>query len=196
MGASPAGRLAPAADWPWPLREPPWPGPGDRPARPGRSRAPGLRPARRRPRRRGGRGYLIGLLRPLVTTVLAAGDLCLCTTRAGGGRPGTGRMTAPLILTVARPGYGKAVLAYRVNVCPGQPWVVRCSLLACQVPGGCYGIPWAGSALAVRSLASLSSCVSKRVKAPGLVAAGLTAALVCELGCPKMPISSSWPDIW
>lgn len=72
-----------------------------------------------------GEDNLIGLLRPLVTTVLAAGDLCLCTTRAGGGRPGTGRMTAPLILTVARPGYGKAVLAYRVNVCPGQPWVVR-----------------------------------------------------------------------
>jgi hypothetical protein len=72
-----------------------------------------------------GEDNLIGLLRPLVTTVLAAGDLCLCTTRAGGGRPGTGRMTAPVILTVARPGYGKAVLAYRVNVCPGQPWVVR-----------------------------------------------------------------------
>jgi hypothetical protein len=44
------------------------------------------------------------------------------------------------------------------------------------------------SAMAVKSLASISSCVSKRVKAPGLVEARLTAALVCEPGCPKTPI--------
>ena len=68
-----------------------------------------------------GEENLIGSLRQLVTTVLAAGDPCLGTTRAGGERPGTGRMTAPVILTVARAGYGKAVLVYRVNVCPGQP---------------------------------------------------------------------------
>jgi hypothetical protein len=36
----------------------------------------------------------------------------------------------------------------------------------------------------VRSLASISSCVSKRVKAPGLVAAGLNAALV-RAGLPE-----------
>jgi hypothetical protein len=41
--------------------------------------------------------------------------------QAGGERPGTGRMTAPVILTEARAGYGKAVLVYWVNVCPGQP---------------------------------------------------------------------------
>jgi hypothetical protein len=40
----------------------------------------------------------------------------------------------------------------------------------------------------VGSLASISSCVSKGIKAPELVAAGLTAALVCEPGGPKMPI--------
>jgi hypothetical protein len=34
-----------------------------------------------------GEGNLTGSLRPLVTTVLAAGDLCLCTTRAGVGGP-------------------------------------------------------------------------------------------------------------
>jgi hypothetical protein len=39
--------------------------------------------------------------------------------------------------------------------------------------------------MAVGSLASISSCVSKGVKAPGLVAAGLTAALVCEPGLPE-----------
>jgi hypothetical protein len=32
-------------------------------------------------------------------------------------------------------------------------------------------------------------------EAPELAAARLTAALVCEPGCPKMPIPSSWPDI-
>jgi hypothetical protein len=68
-----------------------------------------------------GEENLIGSLRQLVTTVLAAGDPCLGTTRARGERPGTGRTTAPVILTVARPGYGKAVLVYWVNVCPGQP---------------------------------------------------------------------------
>jgi hypothetical protein len=56
--------------------------------------------------------------------------------RAGGGRPGTGHMTAPVILTGARPGYGKAVLVYWVNVCPGQPGSQVSSLCACQVPGG------------------------------------------------------------
>ena len=64
---------------------------------------------------------LIGSLRQLVTTVLAAGDPCLGTTRAGGERPGTGHMTAPVILTEVRPGYGKAVLVHGVNACPGQP---------------------------------------------------------------------------
>ena len=71
-----------------------------------------------------GEDSLIGSLRQLVTTVLAAGDPCLGTTRAGGERPGTGYMTAPVILTEARPGYGKAVLVW-VNVCPGQPGAVR-----------------------------------------------------------------------
>jgi hypothetical protein len=72
-----------------------------------------------------GEDNLIGSLRQLVTTVLAAGDLCLGTTRAGGERPGTGPMTAPVIVTVARPGCGRAVLVYWVNVCPAQPGVVR-----------------------------------------------------------------------
>jgi hypothetical protein len=39
--------------------------------------------------------------------------------RAGGGRPGTGRMTAPVILTGARPGYGKAVLVLGQWTAPG-----------------------------------------------------------------------------
>ena len=39
--------------------------------------------------------------------------------------------------------------------------------------------------MAVGSLASISSCVSKGVKAPELVAARLTAALVCEPGLPE-----------
>jgi len=68
-----------------------------------------------------GEDNLIGSLRQLVTTVLAAGDPCLCPARAGGERPGTGRLTAPVILTEARPGYGKAVLVHGVNACPGQP---------------------------------------------------------------------------
>ena len=37
-----------------------------------------------------GEDNLIGSLRHLVTTVLAAGDLCLGTTQAGGERPGHG----------------------------------------------------------------------------------------------------------
>ncbi len=68
-----------------------------------------------------GEDNLIGSLRQLVTTVLAAGDPCLCPARAGGERPGTGRLTAPVILTEVRPGYGKAVLVHGVNACPGQP---------------------------------------------------------------------------
>ena len=68
---------------------------------------------------------LIGALRQLVTTVLAAGGPWWCTTWACGERPAAGLMTAPVILTVARPGYGKAVLVYWVSVCPGQPGVVR-----------------------------------------------------------------------
>jgi hypothetical protein len=44
-----------------------------------------------------GEDNLIGSLRQLVTTVMAAGDPCLGTTRAGGDRPGTGHMTASVI---------------------------------------------------------------------------------------------------
>ena len=50
-----------------------------------------------------GKDNLICSLRQLVTTVLAAGDPCLGTTRAGGEKPGTCHMTAPVILTRARP---------------------------------------------------------------------------------------------
>ncbi len=82
-----------------------------------------------------GEDNLIGSLRLLVTTVLAAGDPCSGTTRAGGERPGTGRMTASVILTEARQGYGKALV-------PGQclsrsAWGSQVSSVrACQVPGG------------------------------------------------------------
>jgi hypothetical protein len=68
-----------------------------------------------------GEDNLTGSLRQLVTTVLAAGDQCLARPGPAAQRPGTGHMTAPVILTEARPGYGKAVLVYWVNVCPAQP---------------------------------------------------------------------------
>jgi hypothetical protein len=38
-----------------------------------------------------GEDNLVGSLQQLVTTVLAAGDPCLCSARAGGGRRGHGR---------------------------------------------------------------------------------------------------------
>ena len=83
-----------------------------------------------------GEDNLIGSLRHLVTTVLAAGDPCLGTTRAGGERPGTGRMTAPVILTEARPGYGKAVLVLGQCLSRSAWGSQVSSLRACQVPGG------------------------------------------------------------
>jgi hypothetical protein len=46
-----------------------------------------------------GEDNLIGSLRQLVTTVLAAGDPCLCSARVGGEKRGHGPMTAPVILT-------------------------------------------------------------------------------------------------
>jgi hypothetical protein len=83
-----------------------------------------------------------------------------------------GHVTAPVIVTEVRPGYGKAVVVYGSMSVPVSLGSQVSSLRACQVPGGLYAVPCARSAMAVRSLASISSCVSKRAKAPGLVAAG------------------------
>jgi hypothetical protein len=101
-----------------------------------------------------GEDNLIGSLRHLVTTVLAAGDLCLGTTRAGGERPGTGRMTAPVILTEARPGYGKAVLVLgqclsrsawgsqvsSLRACQARAWLIRDSLCPLRDGGEIAGL--------------------------------------------------------
>jgi hypothetical protein len=56
-------------------------------------------------------------------------------------------------------------------------------------------IPLARSAIAVRSLDSISSCVSKRERAPELVIARLTAAMECESGRLKIAAPSYCPNI-
>ena len=53
--------------------------------------------------------------------------------------------------------------------------------------------PLARSAIAVRSLDSISSCVSKRDRAPELVIARLTAAMECESGRSKTAAPSYCP---
>ena len=54
-----------------------------------------------------------------------------------------------------------------------------------QVPGGLQVIPWARPAIVVRLLDLSSSCASKRERAPGLVTAGLTAAMDRGSGRPN-----------
>jgi hypothetical protein len=73
-----------------------------------------------------GEDNLAGSLRQLVTTVLAAGDPCLCAARAGGDGRGHGPHDRGCDLDRGVwPRYGKAVLMPWVNVCPGQPGVLR-----------------------------------------------------------------------
>jgi hypothetical protein len=68
-----------------------------------------------------GEDNLIGSLRQLVTTVLAAGDPCLCRARVGVEGTLHGPDNQPVILPGARPRYGKAVLIHWVNGRPGPP---------------------------------------------------------------------------
>ena len=81
-----------------------------------------------------------------------------------------------------------------VKLCPSQPEYSDEQLAHLSGARGWQAIPWARLGNAGRSLAPGGSCVSKRVKAPELLAARLNPAMVCEPGSPKLPIASYWPN--
>src|SRR6266516_5571792 len=124
-----------------------------------------------------GEDNLIGSLRQLVTTVLAAGDPCLCSTRAGGqkARPRTPDRACDLNggcgQGTARPSCCIGSMSAPVNLDTQMS-----SLAACQVPGlvGDPMRPLCGPG----EIAGLDQFMClKCVKAPELGGAGLTAAM-------------------
>ena len=177
---------------PRPLRQPHHAGPGHPPALPGDPGRPVyiLHASDRAVVM--GEDNLVGSLLQLVTTVLEAGDLRRRSALAATGAA-TDHLTPPVISTegcgqgTPRPSYASG------HVRPGQPGYSDEQLA--HLSGARAGRRFPAPAPRSRKIAGPGgSCVSKRVKAPELVAARLNPAMACERGSPKLPIASHWPN--